>query len=232
MFLFFSLKNIASDSSVEEIKNILKDIKPFYNQLMIPENIYQIKSNDIKLYQEILKDYIKRYPQNPTNYRIEFLLGYLSYKNREYQNAVKYFQKILGVYTELNDYIMFFLGESYEILKNDERAYQAYSLIDENSLFYKRAIIRKIKILNKLKKFTSIRMFLDNKNELLKNKKISMYYVDSLIELGEYKKAILHLKKMWFQSKDVDLIEKKLKNYENSYKIAKISNLEYTIDNF
>jgi len=229
--LLLIISNIlfASTSSIDEVKLILKDIKPYYDNLTLPKNISSIALSDKVLYKDILEDYLKKYPTNPTNYRIKFLLAYYYYNKKNYEKASFYFEDILGIYTEVNDYILFYLGDSYQILKNDERAYQAYSLIDEYSLFYDRAVIRKLNILFKLKKFNNIKIILNNKRELLENDKLNMIYVNTLIKLKEYKSAILQLKKMWFQAsgKQIKIIEKLLKTYVKTYRIARISSLEH-----
>ncbi len=219
----------SGDLSTDKVKSVLKDIKPYYSNLVLPQNIDILYKKDKILYKNILEDFLNKYPDNPTNYRIKFLLGYYYYNEKDYEIALYYFENILGVYTELNDYILFYLGELYQVLKKNEKAYQAYSLIDKNSLFYDRALIRKLNILFDLKRFNSIKILFNNNRELLENNKLSMIYVNTLIKLKEYKNAILQLKKLWFSSsgKKLKVIENMLKNYLMNYKIARISSLEY-----
>jgi len=229
LLIFSNVLLAVEDSSIDKVKSILKDIKPYYNNLMLPQNLESVHKKDILLYKDILEKFLKDYLQNPTNYRIKFLLGYYYYNDKNYKKSIYYFEDILGVYSELNDYILFYLGDSYQVLKKNERAYQAYSLIDSNSLFYNRALIRKLNILFDLKRFSNIKVLFNNNRELLDNNKLNMIYVNTLIKLKEYKNAILQLKKMWFRSsgKKLKTIESILKTYVKKYKIARISSLEY-----
>ncbi|MBN2695097.1 lytic transglycosylase domain-containing protein [bacterium] len=228
MFFIFIIFSLVSNP-IDEITSILKDIKPYYSNLTLPKSIEtDFKENQNQFF-TITSQFLDKYPLNPTNYRIIFLRGYLYHQKKDFQNSIIEFKKILGVYTELQDYILFYLGEGYESTGEILKAYQAYALITESSNFFGRAIKRKIDILFSLKRFEEIRIFFNRESQLLEDLSFSMIYAKTLIELKQEDEAILQLKKIWFQSQnEVKLeVEGILKKFEqNGKQIAKISALE------
>lgn len=202
---------------IVEIKNVLSKIDSYTVDLKLPketESLFYSKIN--KDYQNILSEFLLKYPLNPTNYRLKFIKGYNSFLNKEYKEAIIEFEKILGIYTELNDYILFFLAQCYENTENLQRAYQSYALITENSIFHSIATKRKLNLLYLLGYFSDIKLFFEKYSHLLEEIDYSWIYIQSLISLNLNKEAILELKKIWFQSDETlkKQIEKLLSDFE------------------
>ncbi len=227
IYLFIFLSIISNP--VDEITSILKEITPYYSNLTLSKSIENDFKDNHNQFFSTTFEFLDKYPLNPTNYRIIFLRGYLYHQKKDYINSIKEFEKILGIYTELQDYILFHLGEGYEAIGEVLKAYQAYAIVSNNSNFFERAIKRKINILFNLKRFEEIRVFFNKESQLLEDISFSMIYAKTLIELKIHDEAILQLKKIWFQSQN-DIkseVETILKKFEKDGKnIAKISTLE------
>jgi len=218
-------------SPISFLKENLGNIKPYYKDLLLPNNLgHLFYSKEKKLFRDILLNYLKDNPKNITNYRIKFLLGYHYYRSKEYNKATEQFRSIVGRYNELNDYIFFYLGDSYRAQKKLVDAYQAYSLVTSKSIFSDIAVKNKLNILFKLKQYIHIKNFFQKESHYLENDALNFLFIKTLIQLGDEDTAILQLKKVWSHTEGKEkkraeniLIDFMKKGKRNSI----ISGLEY-----
>lgn len=228
LFLILLLQP-QQQNGIEVIKSTLSHIKPYTYNLNISKKVDHYFKNNTDQFHKSITQYIKQYPLNPANYRLIFKDGYRYYLDQDYPNAIKSFEQILGLYNELNDYILFYLGESYEVQQEYLKAYQYYALIPENSIFFERSVIRKVTLLLSLKRYQEIKLYFEQFNYLLENIRLSYLYAQSLIHLNQKKTAILQLKKVWFQAPKTlkSNIEKQLAELvKQGDKSARISRFE------
>ncbi len=162
------------------------DWKDNENEIVECEEL--IKNKDYQKAKDILDDILN---QNETNVAALFLKGVLLYKQREFENSLKYFEKITETVPN-HPLIWFNIGCVYDRLKDYEKSLEAYnkSLEIDSGEKNVSSYVNKALALMTLSKFDEAIETFIKISELVENNEVYYNLALCYYHIKEYEKAV------------------------------------------